>query len=314
MWHALKMEGKAPQVILPEPVARMYRFLPGAESITITKELPAEPPDIILVADNGTFHRLGKEYAQQLTEMGLGPHAENQNPDCLLINIDHHISNERYGDINLVDPSCGACGELYYHVLRQLRLPITLDVAINIYAAILTDTGRFSYGNTNHNTFRISSELINIGVDPFNVVDRVYNTTTPDQLRLMSRIFDSISIEEELGYFFCSVTQEMLKQTGTVMTDTEGVVDLMKTVGAFEVCFFLKEESADIVKVSARSNGGFDVNRFARLFGGGGHPAASGFRLQATLTQARQILADSMREHRKQLEAEKRKAKEPAAR
>lgn len=294
-----------------EPVARMYRFLPHTDKIIYTSELPPGLPDVVMVSDNGAWHRLGKDYVRQLSERGVGPQAATKDESCTLINIDHHIGNERYGDINLVDPSCAACGELYYHLLRQLRLPFTVDVAVNIYASIMTDTGRFSYANTNRETFRIASELIALGVDPYEVVDRVYNTRTPEQIRLMAAILNTMTVVEEQNYFYCSVTQDMLRSTGTEMSDTEGVVDLLKTVADFEVCFLLKEEKDGVVKVSARSNDRFDVNALARRFGGGGHPAAAGFKLNSAIDGAPTELMAALRSHRNELATKKRPLQEP---
>jgi len=305
-FSALKAVGKEVQVFAYEPVARMYQFLPHTDKIVYTGLLPEALPDIIFVSDNGSFHRLGREYAQQLTHHGIGPHANPRNGTCTLINVDHHVGNEMYGDINLVDPSCAACGELYYHLIRQLKLPFTVDVARNIYASILTDTGRFSYANTNRETFRIASELIAIGVDPFEVVDRVYNSRTPEQIKLMAKILDTMTIMPSHRYFYCIVTQEMLRATGTVMTDTEGVVDTLKTVADFDVCFLLKEEVDGRVKVSARSNTDFDCYGLAKRFGGGGHPAASGFTLHCALEEAPAALAAALAQH-----LEERKKKGP---
>lgn len=297
VYGALVDGGKKAQVFTPDPIPRMYQFMPHARQFNYTERLPDELPDVVLVCDNAAFDRLG-HISDELTRLGLGPHANGKARGTQMINIDHHIGNDNYGDLNLVDPSCGSCGELFYYIFRQLKIPITRDMAINLYAAILTDTGRFSYGNTNSGTFRIASELIRIGVDPFDVVNRVYNTRTPDQIRLMGLVLGTLKVVPQLGYFHCYVTQEMLRETNTVMTDTEGVMDLMKTVGDYEVCFFFKEEDNGTVRVSVRSNGKFNVNILARRFGGGGHPAASGFTLETDLDHAPGIVEQAMAEMR----------------
>lgn len=285
-------------VFTPHAIPRMYRFLPLAEDIVFTDTLPEGCPDMVMFMDNASFDRVGPTLARQLTERGIGPRATKRNRNCTLVNIDHHMSNEGYGDLNLIDPSASACGEIFYHAFRQLRLPITYAVAVNIYATILTDTGRFSYGNTNYQTFQIASELIRLGVNPFEVVDRVYNTRTPDQIKLLSDILGTIKADDELGFFYCYVTQDMLGDKGNELTDTEGAVDIMKTVGDYDVCFFFKEEPDGRVKVSARSNGEFDVSEFAKRFGGGGHPAASGFRLDNSIETAPGVVREAMREVR----------------
>lgn len=302
VYGALAGIGKEPQFFSPSPVPRMYSLLPYADMVDTTTELPSDPPDMILVHDNAAFDRLGDAYASQLTAMGIGPWAKQKHPKCLLINIDHHASNEYYGDINLVDHTFGCCGELVFRAFQQLHVPFSQGVVINLYATVLTDTGRFSYGNTSHQSFQIASELIQHGADPFDVVNRVYNTRSVEQVHLMSRVLSTISIERDLGYFYCLVTREMLRETNTVLSDTEGVLDVMKTVTDFDVCFFLKEEpDGKTVRVSARSNGKLDVNRFAKRFGGGGHPAAAGFEIATSLQNAPAVLAAEMRAYREEL-------------
>jgi phosphoesterase RecJ-like protein len=299
MYGVLKDMHKDVRVFSPHPIPRMYQFLPYAEQVDHSLQLPPGCPDVVMFMDNASFERVGPPLMAQLTERGIGPEAAQRNRHCTLINIDHHMSNRGYGDINLIDPSASACGEIFYYAFRQLRLPITYEVAVNIYATILTDTGRFSYGNTNYQTFQIASELIRLGVNPFEVVDRVFNTRTAGQIKLLSDILGTIAVNAELEYFSCYVTQEMLEQSGSnELSDTEGAIDIMKTVGDYDVCFFFKEERDGRVKVSARSNGTFDVSRFAQQFGGGGHPAASGFRLDASLQAAPKLVEEAMRRAR----------------
>ncbi|MBN2081804.1 bifunctional oligoribonuclease/PAP phosphatase NrnA [bacterium] len=303
-YAVLKALGKDVKVFSYDPIPRMYRFLPHVGSIVHTHTLPSRLPDVIQVNDNAAFERLGAEFAEQLTERGIGPQATKRDAVCKVLNLDHHIGNDSYGDINLIDPSCGACGELLFHAFSQLKLPITHDVAVNLYAAIMTDTGRFSYSNTDADTFYITTDLIRAGADPFDVANRVYNTRTIGQMRLFAKVMETIAIEPSLGYFFCTCTQEMLNETQTLMSDTEGITDLMKTVSDYPISFFFKEEGPNNYKVSARSNGSFDVRKLARRFGGGGHPAASGFRLHMPHAEACRALAAEMRRYRDELAAQ----------
>jgi phosphoesterase RecJ-like protein len=297
VYGALVDGGKQVQVFTPDPIPRMYQFMPNARQFQYVERLPDELPDVVLICDNAAYDRLG-HLSDELTRLKLGPGDPDRPAGTVTVNIDHHIGNGGYCDVNLVDPSCGSCGELFYYFFRQLEIPISRDMAINLYAAILTDTGRFSYGNTNSGTFAIASELIRIGVDPFDVVNRVYNTRTPEQIKLMGQVLGTLSEVPALGYFHCHVTQDMLSDTSTVMTDTEGVMDLMKTVGDYEVCFFFKEQEDGLTRVSVRSNGKFNVNTLARRFGGGGHPAASGFTLETGIGDAPWIVEQAMREMR----------------
>jgi len=312
MYAALREMSKDAHVFSPDLPPRMYQFLPFAAEIELASHLPAQLPDVVIFTDNASFERVGKKLSADLMARGIGPGSDSRSRRCTTINIDHHVSNERYGDINLIDPSASACGELFFHMFKALKMPITIEMAVNIYATILTDTGRFSYGNTNQQTFQVASELIAIGVNPFEVVNRVYNTRSDDQIKLLAAILETLTPVPDLNYFYCTVTQEMLRRTDTELSDTDGAVDIMKTVGGYDSCFLLKEEEDGGVKVSARSNQRMNVNLFARRFGGGGHPAASGFRMSGPLSSAPARLHEEMRVHIAELNARGEEAVEPS--
>lgn len=302
-YAALTAAGKEVRLFTPNRLPRMYTFLPGSERFELVDELPSELPQVVLVLDNAAFDRVGRTYAEQLTALGVGPRAARRAPGTVLINIDHHLGNTMYGDLNLVDPSCCACGEVLYYAFKQLGLPLTHDVAINLYATILTDTGRFSYANTTARTFSMASDLISLGVDPFDVVNRVYNKRTPDQVMLLGGILQTLRAHPVEGYFTCHVTQDMLAGSDNCLSDTDGAVDIMKTIGGYDCCFLLKEEADGKVKVSARAITDYDVRSLALRFGGGGHTAAAGFRLSGPVEAALQRIHAVLLEHTASLAA-----------
>ncbi len=288
--------GVEAQVFSPDPIPRMYQALPHADGVDASGILPAGLPDVLLIVDNANWERLGAGLVAQLANRGVGPVDARRNREVEVLNLDHHIGNERFGDVNLVDTSAGACGELIYRLFQVMGRAITQTIAINLYAALITDTGRFSYGNTTPDTFRIAQDLLAHGVEAFDVFNRVYSTRTIGQVQLLADIIQTITPVDTLGYFYCSATQEMLRRTGTLMSDTEGAIDMMKTVAGYEVCFLFKEEQPGLIKVSSRSNGGFDVNMFAKRFGGGGHPAAAGFKLEVDISEAPALVERHMRD------------------
>jgi bifunctional oligoribonuclease and PAP phosphatase NrnA len=298
-YEMLRNHGVPAQVFCPDPIPRMYQALPHAEAVDASGVLPPGVPDVVLIVDDANWERLGAGLACQLAERGLGPQAAGRGQALgKIINLDHHIGNERFGDINLVDISAGACGELIYRLLQQIGAELTTTMAINLYAALSTDTGRFSYGNTSPDTLIIAQDLLAHGVEPHDVFNRVYSTRTIGQVQLLAAIIHTITPVEELGYFYCVASLAMLAETGTELSDTEGAVDIMKTVAGYETCFLFKEEEPRVIKASSRSNGGFDVNMFARRFGGGGHPAAAGFKLNCALAEAPGLVEVGMREVR----------------
>jgi len=297
---ALKSINRKVRTFFSEELPRMYSFLPGAGEIEHTQRLPDKLPDIVFVSDNATFERLGKPYVAELNRLGVFPagHPQHKPGRTLVINIDHHPGNELYGDVNLVIPHAAATGEIVFAIFKQLRLPLPLEAAVNLYAAIITDTGRFSYSNTTQLTFEIATELVRAGVVPQQVVDFVYNTQTEGQLRLLGRALRNLTITEELGYFYSYVTPEMLAEFNCRLADTEHIIETLKALGDPKVCFFFKVVNDNLVKVSVRSREGFDSTRIAEMFNGGGHYAASGFRIEGSLQEAVDAVEAAMRDLR----------------
>lgn len=295
--HALKSIHRKVHTFFSEEVPRMYAFLPGAGEVEHTERLPDKLPDVIFVSDNATFERLGKPYVAEMNRLGVFPagHPRHKTGRTTVINIDHHPGNELYGDVNLVIPHAAATGEIVYAIFKQLRLPLPLEAAVCLYAAIITDTGRFSYSNTTQLTFEIATELVRAGVVPQQVVDFVYNTQTPGQLRLLGSALKLLTINNELGYFYSYVTPEMLEEFNCSLSDTEHIVETLKSLGEPKVCFFFKVVDDNLVKVSVRSRQDFDSSRVAEMFDGGGHYAASGFRFRGSLQEAIEAVEAAMK-------------------
>ncbi len=298
--HALKSVRREVQTFFSEPVPRMYSFLPGADEIQVTQKLPDELPDLIFVSDNATFERLGKPYVNELNRLGVySVHdPRHENGKTTLINIDHHQGNELYADINLVVPEAAAAGEIVYAIFRRLKVPFPSGAATCLYAAILTDTGKFSYSNTTLRTLEIAAELVRRGVIPHEVVEAVYNNQTTGQLRLLGRALAVMTINEELGYCYSYVTPEMLKEFNCDLSDTEYIIDTLKTLEEPKVCFLFKVVDGGLVKASVRSRNDFDSTGIAEMFGGGGHFAAAGFRFRGTLDEVIAAVEEAMRKLR----------------
>jgi len=306
--HALKSVRREVQTFFSEPVPRMYSFLPGADEISVTQNLPDKLPDLIIVSDNATFGRLGKPFVDELGRLGVySVHDPRHQPGrTTLINIDHHRGNEAYGDVNLVVPEAAAAGEIIFAIFRRLRLPLPPGAATCLYAAILTDTGKFSYSNTSLTTLEIAAELVRRGVVPHEVVEAVYNNQTTGQLRLLGHSLAVLKINDELGYCYSYVTPEMLAEFNCDLSDTEYIIDTLKTLEEPKVCFLFKVVDDGLVKASVRSRNDFDSAKVAEAFGGGGHYAASGFRFRGTLDEVIAAVEKEMRKLRE--DSQERKA------
>jgi phosphoesterase RecJ-like protein len=262
---ALVKAGRAAVVSFSEPfeVAPQYRFLPGVERLVPPGEVPAAP-EVFVCFDTGSLDRLGSlvRVFQRAASTVV---------------IDHHASNTRFGDVNLIDPGAPASAVLCRDLLRRLDLPIDQEIATDLYTALVTDTGRFQYQSTVPETHLLAAELLAAGVKQYEVAKAVFETNDIRYLRLLSGVLARITQVPAASLVWTSVTLEDLKAHGVGMEATEGLIDLVRTDGASDVAAVLKEQPEGGFKVSLRSKGASNVAEVAGRFGGGGHALAAGF-------------------------------------
>lgn len=197
-----------------------------------------------------------------------------------VLNIDHHVTNTKYGDINFVKEA-SSVGELIYELLTVLDYSIDSEVANAIYVAISTDTGSFKYSNTSKNTFKIASELRE-KLD-FELINKeLYQKVLLDDVILKNKVLGTLKIyKEKIGLVF--LTNEMIMALSLDNVDTDGIVEEVRNINGIEVAIFIKQESEDQFKISMRSKLDFDVSALALEFNGGGHPKAAGCMMNGPL-------------------------------
>jgi phosphoesterase RecJ-like protein len=194
-----------------------------------------------------------------------------------IVNIDHHISNIFFGDINLVDTRAAATGEIVFKLLQKLNINFTPELSTALYTAIMTDTGSFRFENTTGFSLETGAFLINHGADLNRINLEVYETFTPASIRFMAAALNKLEIAQSGTIAWIIVSNEMYKQFGVNEDDFEGLVNYAKSIAGIEVAFLVKEVEDGTLKVSLRSKGVVDVNEIAAKFGGGGHKKAAGF-------------------------------------
>ena len=263
--HVLAAAGKNSIASFPEPfeVAPHYRDLQGLELLSHPHEFPKQPA-VMATFDCGSLERLG--------ELRANAEAASE-----LIVVDHHISNERYGTINVIDPAAAASGVLVRRLIDRLGLPLTRDAAVCLYAALVCDTGRFQYESTNASVFALAGELVGFDV-PVSALSRtLFEEHRFAYLQLLAEALGAAELVREQSFVWTAVTQDMLKRHGVTLDEVEGLIDIVRRTAEADVACVLKEEPNGTVKVSLRSVGAADVRHLAAAHGGGGHRFAAGF-------------------------------------
>jgi phosphoesterase RecJ-like protein len=235
--------------------------------------LAGAPPDdmeerTVVFLDCGNIDRMPVDFLQR-----DGVH---------IVNIDHHHDNTRFGTVNLVVPTASCTAEIVWGLAKELGAEITLPIADALYVALVTDTGRFSYENTTPEAHQMAAELIETGVDPHQVYRRLYEDLPFRRLELLQRALASVERYDGGTITICCLTRRDYEETGALETDSEGIVDHMRSVEGTAVAGLVRELlSEDRIghsKVSLRATDGrVDVSQIARTMGGGGHPQAAGF-------------------------------------
>ncbi|MFN8035739.1 MAG: bifunctional oligoribonuclease/PAP phosphatase NrnA [Acidimicrobiia bacterium] len=265
MAHALRGRGYPVIASFPEPfeIAPHYREIPGRDLLTPPDRVPAEP-DVMITFDCSSLSRLG-----ELQRPAKGARE--------LIVVDHHVSNDAYGTINVIDPRAAATGVLVRRLIAELELALDEPTAVCLYAALVCDTGRFQYESTTPEVFELARELLAFDVPVTRLSRSLFEEHRFAYLRLVGEALSSAELVRDKRFVWTAVTQEMLRRHGVTLDEAEGLIDLVRGVSEAEVSCVLKEEADGRVRVSLRSLGEVDVSVVAARHGGGGHRFAAGF-------------------------------------
>ena len=194
--------------------------------------------------------------------------------------IDHHVSSVGIGDYNYIDPDAAATGEIIFDLLVEMGVEIDEEIAAALFAAITTDTGNFQYSNTTARSHEIVISLIDCGLDITGTSVALYENESFSKMRLQSRLIEEAQLFADGEGILTIATQQLLKETGSLMEDTEGVVSTLRSIKGVQVAAFIKEQPDGSVKVSLRSKARGDVAAISQHHGGGGHVRAAGFNLE----------------------------------
>ena len=276
---ALKAMGKKVYFYNQSPIPAVYRFIPSVALVKQTE--PEEVFDVAIVLDCGDIDRIGTA-VDTVSRMPL------------MINIDHHVTNTRFGHMQWVDVDACATAEMIYRLIKALPVKIDCAIATAIYTGILTDTGSFRFSNTNQAAFAICAEMIARGANAYEVAQHVYGTYSLGRIKLLNLALDSIEISPNGKMSVMTLTQRMLRETRTQSEDIDGIINYARRIQDVKVAALIHELRSDSpvagrgprpFHVSLRSDGSVDVAGIAAGYGGGGHASAAGFSAETTLAE-----------------------------
>ena len=214
-----------------------------------------------------------------------------------IINIDHHLGNSRYGDINIVDNSKSATGEMLYEfIVSEFPDSLNYNIALGLYTAILTDTGRFQYENTTSSVHRIVSRLLEFGIIPSNVFSFIYESEPINRFKLLERVLKRVEIVSDKKLVYSYVLQKDFNRLGLPFSANDGVIEMLRSASDAKIAALFKQIGRGKYKVSLRStDGDYNVAEIATKFGGGGHKMASAYSVKGNLETIIRDLIDAIK-------------------
>jgi len=262
LYDVLKRLGKKVSLYnFTKELPRIYDFLPNINRI---KDIMPKYFDLVISCDCGSFDRL---------KIPMGGYT--------LINIDHHISNKNFGDINIVDTESASAGMVVYKLLAENCVKISKDCAICLYVSVVEDTGFFSYSNVNEQTFKDASSLVKFGANPAKIASLLKSRQSLAKMRLLGFVLNNFELYQEAKIAFVYIDNEVLSKTGAKRYDTKNIINTLRDIVNVKVAVMILEEKHGGYKVSIRSKNEMDISYLARDFDGGGHKNAAGFEVKS---------------------------------
>lgn len=281
MGLCLRQLGKDVQMWNDDGCIERFHFLPGAD---LLRQPPTEPEefDVVIMLDTAVKDRGGR-CVRAVKNAGLW------------INMDHHVSNPRYGDLNFIDTASPATGQILFELFRAGDLPLTYEMADNLFVAISTDTGSFQYPNTTARTYEIGAELVRLGVNVGTLSQRLYESHPRRRIELLKAMLNVLRFTSGDRVASFALSLAIAREVGAKPDDTEGLIDHIRSTEGVVVAAFFEEMEGGLVRVSLRSKDPrADVCAIASAFGGGGHTLAAGLRTRGTLAEVQEKILQAI--------------------
>ncbi len=270
LYCALKSLGKKVLVVNHDLLPPRFSYLPFAPAYRVSDTIP--PHDVCFVMDAGVFTRIREDVRREEFQT--------------LVNIDHHYSNDRYGDVNLVDPGACSTGEIVCHLIQALGVPLDKGIAESVYTSLATDTGGFRYPNTTPQVLRLAAELMEAGADGARRSEKIVAGVPPQALEMVRVSLASVESHDRGRIGTIQLSHRQLADSGATDEDSENLVNFVRKMEGVQIAVFLKEKPDGQIKLSLRSKTDANVALVAKRFGGGGHSYAAGAVLPGPLPAA----------------------------
>lgn len=279
--NGLRSINKDISIVSKETIPETFSFLNFSSEIDgSVKNVPSNG-DCLVALDCGNVARLNCDI-------------DFNNKKFTVINIDHHLSNEHYGDLNYVETKAASVGEIIYELLTKMNINIDTKIAECIYTSILTDTGSFRHSNTTYNTHLIAGNLINTGLDFSSVHRKIFDNKKFEIIKLQGMVIDSLYLDNTKSICIMKLTKNMFSKVGIEECDSAEVISIGLRIDSVEAAVLLKE-TEDGVKVSLRSKNYIDVRKVAEKFGGGGHIRAAGLKIiDSTIEEVEKVIVNEL--------------------
>ena len=265
----------------PYDPPRWVELLPGNDALVPPREFP-KAPTVMVTCDVASTDRLGM----------LAPAAAKART---LVWIDHHVSNEGHGTVPLIDPSASSTAEVVWRLMQEMGGEIPQASAVCLYAGVVTDTGRFQYEAVTPETLRLGADLREYPFDHTRLVQALYEDNGIAYLRLLGVALERIALESDADLVWSYLTQADLASAGVHPTETDDLIDVVRTAREADVTAVIKEQVDGRFKVSLRSKRRHDVAAVAAGFGGGGHRLAAGYTSPHGLAETVERLTAALR-------------------
>jgi phosphoesterase RecJ-like protein len=271
--------GKDAEVIMCDCVPHAYCKLPGADQVRVVHDID-RAYDAVFVIECSDVSRPGLPSLK----------------DQFVVNIDHHSTTALFGNLNWIDSTAAAVGEMIYNLAKAIGAKINAEIASCVYAALLTDTGSFHFSNTTERTFKIASDLVRHGAQPAKLSQAIFYNYPYAKVMLTGAVLSTLQRDESGRIAWITMSKDAMDRIGASEDDSDGIITYPLTVGDVEAVAFFRDLGNSTYRISLRSKNRVNVARVAESFGGGGHANAAGFTSKADYETLSREVIEKLRE------------------